>query len=78
MVVESIGQASDLSYLPKDVLDGIEFNRRRQIESDADFQVPSAPWLFVGGDISKGPDVINGIANGHLAAKGIDRYLQSK
>ena len=75
MIVESIGQASDLTYIPEDIQEDFEFNRRRQIQSDGDFQVPSVPWLFVGGDINMGPDVIHGISNGHLAAKGIDRYL---
>jgi glutamate synthase (NADPH/NADH) small chain len=76
MIVESIGQASDLTYLPKNVSEKIEYNNRRQIVSDGDFQVPSTPWLFVGGDISQGPDVIHGIANGHHAAKGIDAFIR--
>ncbi|MFW5643436.1 MAG: hypothetical protein ACOCYQ_05360, partial [Alkalispirochaeta sp.] len=33
------------------------------------------PWLFVIGDIIRGPDVINGVATGHTAALGIDYYL---
>ena len=78
MIVESIGQAYDLGYIPEDVREKLEFSSRRQIVSDADFQVPSVPWLFVGGDISQGPDVIHGIADGHLAAKGIDRFLQGE
>jgi glutamate synthase (NADPH/NADH) small chain len=32
----------------------------------------------MGGDIIEGPDVIHGIANGHKAAVGIDRYIQDK
>jgi glutamate synthase (NADPH/NADH) small chain len=76
MIVESIGQASDITYISEEVQEKFEFNRRRQIETDGDYQVPSAPWLFVGGDISEGPDVIHGIANGHHAAKGIDQFLK--
>ncbi len=76
MIVESIGQASDLTYFPEDV--NLEFSPRRQIVADPDYQAKNEPWLFVGGDIAKGPDVINGIANGHLAAIGIDRYLKEK
>ncbi len=75
MIVESIGQAADLSYIPESLKDSIEFNPRRQVVTDGDFQVKNEPWLFVGGDIVKGPDVITGISTGHLAAIGIDRYL---
>lgn len=76
MIVESIGQASDLTYIPESVNENIDYSPRRQIVADPDYQVAKEPWLFVGGDIAKGPDVINGIANGHLAAIGIDRFLQ--
>lgn len=75
MIVESIGQAADLSYISDELKNNIEFSPRRQIVADPDFQVKNEPWLFVGGDIAKGPDVISGISNGHLAAIGIDRYL---
>ena len=78
MIVESIGQASDLSYIPEKINEGIEYTPRRQIDVDPDFQVKNNPWLFAGGDIVKGPDVISGIANGRLAAVGIDRYLRGK
>ena len=73
MIVESIGQASDLSYISEET---IEYTPRRQIAVEGDFQVKNHPWLFAGGDIVKGPDVITGIATGHLAAMGIDQYLR--
>ena len=38
----------------------------------------SIEWLFLGGDIIQGPDVIHGIANGHKAAIGIDNYINNK
>ncbi len=76
MIIESIGQASDLTYIPREVDENLEYSPRRQLVADPDFQMKNEPWLFVGGDIVKGPDVISGIANGHLAAIGIDRYLK--
>ncbi len=76
MIIESIGQASDLTYIPEKINDNLEYSPRRQIVTDADQQVKNEPWLFVGGDINKGPDVITGIATGHIAAIGIDRYLR--
>ena len=33
------------------------------------------PWLFFGGDMIEGASTITAIANGHEAAREIDRYL---
>lgn len=75
MVVESIGQAPDMDYLG-DYTDKLEMEGRR-FKVDEFYQT-SMDWLFVAGDIIKGPDVINGIAVGHTAALGIDRMLEKK
>ena len=77
MIVESIGQGMDLSYLTEDIKDNLEMGVRGRIKVDEKFQT-SLPWLFLGGDIIQGPDVIHGIANGHDAAKGIDDFLNNK
>ena len=74
MVVQSIGQGMDLSYLSDEFKENLEFGPRGRIVVDEHFQ-SGVKWLFVGGDIIQGPDVIHGIANGHKAAKGIDSYL---
>jgi len=75
MVVESIGQGANLSYIPTEVLDKLEKDPRgRILVNKLTFQT-SLPWLYMGGDIIEGPDVIHGIANGHKAARGIDQYL---
>lgn len=75
MVVESIGQGMDLSYLPESVKDNLKLDNRGRIVVNDYFQ-SSVSWLFVGGDIIQGPDVIHGIANGHKAAIGIDKFLK--
>jgi NADPH-dependent glutamate synthase beta subunit-like oxidoreductase len=72
MVVEAIGQAPEFSYFDP-FKDQVEMNGRR-IKVDSYYQT-SLPWLFVLGDIIKGPDVINGIETGHQAALGVDYYL---
>jgi len=77
MVVESIGQGMDLSYLSEDLKHDLEIDKRGRIKVDKNFQ-SGLPWLFLGGDIIQGPDVIHGIANGHKAAKGIDEFLFEK
>jgi len=78
MVIESIGQGMDLSYLSEETKSKIEFNNRGRVVTNADFQVQGLPWLFMGGDIIQGPDVIHGIANGHIVAQAIDKMLFEK
>jgi len=74
MVVESIGQGMDLGYLKGETKESLEFGPRGRVQTDDNFQT-SLPWLFIGGDIIQGPDVIQGIANGHRAAMAIDDFL---
>ena len=74
MVVESIGQGMDLTYLSEDIKHELEIDKRGRIKVNENFQT-GLPWLFLGGDIIQGPDVIHGIANGHKAARGIDTFL---
>lgn len=77
MVVESIGQGANLSYISPEYLEKLQKDHRGRILADTLTYQTSIPWLFMGGDIIEGPDVIHGIANGHKAAKGIDQYLNS-
>jgi glutamate synthase (NADPH) small chain len=77
MVVESIGQGMDLSYLSEEFKEQLKMDPRGRILVNDDFQT-SVNWLFAGGDMIQGPDVIHGIANGHKAAMGIDKYLSDK
>jgi len=73
----AIGQSPDYDYLPESLQDKIEIARGK-IKADQNGQVEKAPWLFVGGDIFRGPDLITGVADGHRAAKAIDSYLYKK
>jgi glutamate synthase (NADPH/NADH) small chain len=75
MVVESIGQGANLSYIPASYIEKLEKDHRGRILVDTLTFQTKLPWLFMGGDIIEGPDVIHGIANGHKAARGIDQYL---
>jgi glutamate synthase (NADPH/NADH) small chain len=77
MIVESIGQGMDISYIPDPLMEQLEKGARGRLKVNEDFST-SLPWLFAGGDIIQGPDVIHGIANGHTAAKGIDTYLKNR
>ena len=51
---------------------------RGKIKADEFGQVENLEWLFVGGDIYRGPDLISGVADGHRAAQGIDDMLYKK
>lgn len=74
MVIEAIGQAGDNSYIDK-VLEVEYVGPRIKVN---EYQQTSVKWLFAGGDIVKGPDVINAIRTGHDAAIGIDKYLNGE
>ncbi len=73
----AIGQSPDYDYIPESLNDKIEIERGK-IKANEDGQIKNAEWLFVGGDIFRGPDLISGVADGHRAAKGIDNYLYNK
>ena len=63
--------------LPKSLQSKLEINRGK-IKANEQGQVENLDWLFVGGDIFRGPDLISGVADGHRAAKAIDSYLYKK
>ncbi|MBN2605553.1 MAG: FAD-dependent oxidoreductase [Bacilli bacterium] len=70
----AVGQAPDYSYIPESLQDKIEIVRGK-IKADEFGQVSGLDWLFVGGDVLRGPDLISGVADGHRAAQAIDNFL---
>jgi len=76
MIVEAIGQAPDFSFLSEDIKEKLEYEGRRMKVNE--YGQTSLSWLFIGGDILRGPDVINAIDTGHKAARGIDRFIAVK
>ncbi len=76
-VYMSIGQAPDYNYIPEEIAKSMNITRGK-IQADLGGAVEGVPWLFVGGDIMRGPDIISGVADGHRAAQAIDDYLYSK
>lgn len=73
----SVGQMNEHTYFTEELLALIEMVRGKIIINEAG-QVEGLPWLFAGGDIVHGPDMINAVADGHRAAQGIDKYLGEK
>ncbi len=58
------------------IVKGMELNRRGLIDVAEETQMTSREGVFAGGDATTGPaTVIRGIATGHNAARGMNRYL---
>ncbi|PTQ69285.1 FAD-dependent oxidoreductase [Celeribacter persicus] len=76
MVVEAIGQMSDISLLGADLTEQLEWNRGR-IMIDSEGQT-SEPWLWAAGDVTSGPDVIHAVADGHRVARSVGKMLAAK
>lgn len=73
-ILMAIGQLVDLSFIDEKYQ--IELDKRGLIDVSEDSQMTSRPGIFAGGDMTNGPaTVIEAIANGHNAARGICRYL---
>lgn len=76
-IVEAIGQSMDIKYMSEVLKDKLEMTEQNRVKVST-FSQSSIPWLFVGGDITGGTDAITAIADGHRAAKGIDRFLNKE
>jgi NADPH-dependent glutamate synthase beta subunit-like oxidoreductase/ferredoxin len=75
-VIVAIGQTGDLDWIRPE--DGLELTPRSQFVLDPNSLMTSAPGVFAGGDIAFGPRlIINAVADGQRAARGIHTYLQN-
>jgi len=74
-VIVSIGQTGELNWVRPE--DGLEVTPRSTLVLNKETLMTSAPGVFVGGDIAFGPRlIINAVADGQRAARGIHSYLQ--
>jgi glutamate synthase (NADPH/NADH) small chain len=73
MVVEAIGQMTDASLLGDVLTEQLSWNRGR-LQIDAGGRT-SEPWLWASGDMVRGPDVVNAVADGHRVAKSIHEMI---
>jgi glutamate synthase (NADPH/NADH) small chain len=76
MVVEAIGQMSDLSLLGIELTERLEWSRGR-LKVDEGGRSSEA-WLWSAGDMVHGPDVVHAVADGHRVAESIDACLGAK
>ena len=73
-VIVAVGQSSDLSWIGEE--DGIETTPRGTIRVDPETLATTAPGVYAGGDVAMGPRIfIEGVENGHRAARSIHTYL---
>ncbi len=74
-LIISIGQTGDMDWVKPE--DGLTVKRGGTLQVD-DNLMTTAPGVFAGGDIAFGPRlIIDAVANGQRAARGIDAYLRS-
>ena len=74
MVIEAIGQMTDVSIFGDALTERLEWNRGRlQVDENG---CTSEPWLWSAGDMVKGPDVIHAVADGHRVAASIEEYFE--
>ena len=75
-VILAIGQQADLSFLNGQ--EGVQVTPRGILKIDQDLAT-TAPGVFAGGDVAFGPRIlVEGVANGHKAARSIHVYLSGK
>jgi heterodisulfide reductase subunit A-like polyferredoxin len=76
-IVPAIGQAADLSFLPKE--SGVAVNKWNTFETDPVTFATNVPGVFAGGDAVTGPaTVVKAVFAGKEAAVSIDRFLRGE
>jgi glutamate synthase (NADPH/NADH) small chain len=73
MIIEAIGQMSDMSLLGEVLTEQLEWNRGR-LRIDEQGRT-SEGWLWAAGDCVNGPDVVHAVADGHRIAASINEQL---
>lgn len=76
MVIAAVGQVKRSDWLSR--IDGVQLDAGRVVV-DPETGMTSIPGLFAGGDCANGgKEVVNAVAEGKLAAHGIDRWLRAR
>ena len=74
-IIISIGQTGELTWVKPE--DGLEVTPRGTLVMNRETLMTTASGVFAGGDIAFGPRlIINAVADGQRAARGIHSYLQ--
>jgi len=76
-IILAIGQQADLEVLGG--ADDVKISARGLVEVNPETGGTSAPDIFAGGDVAYGPRlIIDAVKHGHLAALGIEEFIQKK
>ncbi len=76
-VIFSVGQRAGLAFLPPDT--GVQITRQNTVVADPETGATARPGLFAAGDTTTGTAfVIEAVASGHRAARGIHAYLRGE
>ncbi len=77
VIIPAISQQPDLSFLPKDHT--IDISRWNTFAADENTMATNVPGVFAGGDAVTGPNtVIDAIAQGHITATSIERFINGE
>jgi dihydropyrimidine dehydrogenase (NAD+) subunit PreT len=75
LVLKAVGQEKQVAVLER-LFPGLQFDRRGRVEHDPVTMQTNIPLLFVGGDCGNGGrEVVNAVAEGKKAARGIHASL---
>jgi len=75
MVIKAIGEQKQVGLL-KNLFPGLELDKRGAVIHDADTGETTVPKVFAGGDCANGGrEVVNAVAEGKRAARGIHAFL---
>ncbi len=77
VIIPAISQQPDLSFLPKD--HNIDISKWQTFAANETTMATNIPGIFAGGDAVTGPNtVIDAIAQGHVAAQSIARFINGE
>jgi len=78
LVLKAVGQEKQAQFFEK-LFPGLKLDRKGRVEQDPATMQTSHPKLFVGGDCANGGrEVVNAVAEGKKAARGINALLTSQ
>jgi glutamate synthase (NADPH/NADH) small chain len=78
LVLKAVGQEKQAQFFEK-LFPGLKLDRKGRVEHDPATMQTSHPKLFVGGDCANGGrEVVNAVAEGKKAARGINALLTSQ
>ncbi len=73
MVIKATGQSKQTSFL--NLIAGLQTNMNGTLQINEDFQTTNKKYFAAGDAVSGGQEVVNAVADGKRAAKGIMRFL---